>query len=84
MAQSVEQLIRNQQVAGSNPASSSRKDEIRSRLFIFVFTRTSSVLSNLFVMKGYYKSFYGCNYLFMAINIDFNAIILYNYISVAT
>ena len=36
VAQSVEQLIRNQQVAGSSPASSSKKDKYKiTCLFLF-------------------------------------------------
>ena len=36
VAQSVEQLIRNQQVAGSNPASSSKKTVvIKTAVFVF-------------------------------------------------
>ena len=40
MAQSVEQLIRNQQVAGSSPASSSKKSvEVTLRFFLSMFFR---------------------------------------------
>ncbi len=38
MAQSVEQLIRNQQVAGSSPASSSKKDPSQQGLDLFFST----------------------------------------------
>ena len=38
VAQSVEQLIRNQQVAGSSPASSSKKENTLAGVFFFAFT----------------------------------------------
>ena len=37
VAQSVEQLIRNQQVAGSSPASSSKKDRSLTCPFLYLF-----------------------------------------------
>ena len=43
VAQSVEQLIRNQQVAGSSPASSSKKDRFETCPFYFI--RLSTKLS---------------------------------------
>ena len=52
VAQSVEQLIRNQQVAGSSPASSSKK-EIRSFLisfFCFPNNFSKAVLLSLFAL----------------------------------
>ena len=36
VAQSVEQLIRNQQVAGSNPASSSKNLFVSKRFFLYL------------------------------------------------
>ena len=45
VAQSVEQLIRNQQAAGSSPASSSKSGLVSSRFFIFVLPH--SLLKNL-------------------------------------
>ena len=46
VAQSVEQLIRNQQVAGSSPASSSRKHPPFRWVFFFIFIQTENNLHN--------------------------------------
>ena len=48
MAQLVEQLIRNQQVAGSNPATSSKnKNTVHRTVFLFLEMNRSFVLGNL-------------------------------------
>ncbi len=51
VAQSVEQLIRNQQVAGSSPASSSKKQEYLNGIPVF-YIRNKNRLNLLIKRKG--------------------------------
>ena len=44
VAQSVEQLIRNQQVAGSSPASSSKKSRSHMRAGFFILVLTDKIV----------------------------------------
>ena len=54
VAQSVEQLIRNQQVAGSSPASSSRKHPpFRWVFFLFLFKR-KTIYTTQYIPLPYY------------------------------
>ena len=50
VAQSVEQLIRNQQVAGSSPASSSKK-RIAIEAVLFLFAESLNKLGAIFMPK---------------------------------
>ena len=50
MAQLVEQLIRNQQVAGSSPATSSKKIQVEKLGFFVFYTQGKTPLKKLIIL----------------------------------